>query len=252
MNKAWAADLGEELAETEQIIWLDSDVLVVAEPNLLVLRPGEDFACAAIDKNVGSSGPDDPYEPYWEALSAYYGVPIDGLPWVETERDHQRVRFRLHSGVYSFRKNSGLGSAFAAGLESMLASRIAFSRKLPFPGDDVALAFAVVQLKLSWRLLPMYCNYEMTPTSNFYRHSQARTAQILHYHHALSSPEGASWFLRELDTFRPDVADWLRPHTPLLRRSGGIHRLILRRLLRTVRARRQALHEASCRILVQE
>ncbi len=89
------------------------------------------------------------------------------------EHDRQHVRFRLHSGVYSFRKNVGLGRAFVAGLESVLASRIAFSRTLPFPGDDVALAFAVLQLKPSWRLLPMYCNYEMTPAAKFYQRSDA-------------------------------------------------------------------------------
>jgi hypothetical protein len=252
MNKAWAAEIGEEFADTEQIIWLDSDVLVVSEPSSLVLSPGEDFACGALDKNVGSSGPGDPYETYWKALSAHYGIPIDDLPWVETEHDRKRVRFRLHSGVYSFRRNVGLGQAFVSGLKSMLASRIAFSRKLPFPGDDVALAFSVIQSKLNWRLLPMCSNYEMTPTSKVYRRSEARTAQILHYHHTLSSQESVNWFLRELDSFRPDVADWLRPHTPLLKRSGGFSRLIMRRFLRTHRARRQARHEELCKIMVQE
>ena len=32
MTKAWAADVGDELAATEQIIWLDTDVLVMSEP----------------------------------------------------------------------------------------------------------------------------------------------------------------------------------------------------------------------------
>jgi hypothetical protein len=82
MNKACAAQVGEELAETEQIIWLDSDVLVVSEPNPLLLKPNEDFACAAINKNVGSSGPGDPYEAYWKALSECYGMSIENLPWV--------------------------------------------------------------------------------------------------------------------------------------------------------------------------
>jgi hypothetical protein len=252
MNKAWSAQLAEELAETEQVIWLDADTLVVSEPSLLVLRAGEDFACASIDKNVGSTGPDDPCETYWQALSSHYGLPIDALPWVETEHDRQRVRFRLHSGVYSFRRNAGLGRAFVGAMQSMLDSRIAFSRKLPLPGDDVALAFAVVQLQLNWRLLPMFCNYEMTPTSRYYRRAEAQTAQILHYHHALSSPDGASWFLGELETFRPDVADWLRPRTPLLTRPGGFRRRVMRRFLQSLRSRRQALYEASCQITVQE
>jgi hypothetical protein len=134
----------------------------------------------------------------------------------------------------------------------MLTSRIAFTRKMPFPGDDVALAFMVVQLELPWRLLPMSCNYEMTPTSGSYSRSEAAGAHILHYHHARASTEGTSWFLRELEMFRPDVADWLRSRAPLINRSGGFHRILMRRALRALRARRQALYEATCSVMVPE
>jgi hypothetical protein len=252
MNKALAAELGDSLAETEQIIWLDSDVLVVSEPTPLLLKTDEDFVCGALSKNIGSSGPGDPYEAYWEALSSHYGVPLDDLPWVETERDRRRVRFRLHSGVYSFRRGVGLGKAFVADMESMLASRVAFSSRMPYPGDDVALAYSVVRTNLRWRLLPMSCNYEMTPTSNHYRAEEARHAQVLHFHHALSSPTGAAWFCHELDGFRPDVAEWLRCRLPLGKRTGGLHRTITRRLLAELRAWRQARHRTSCQFMVRE
>jgi hypothetical protein len=250
MNKALAAALGEELATTDQVIWLDSDCLVVSEPTPLLLEPGEDIACCSVDKNVGSSGPDDPYEAYWKALADHYGMPLERLPWVVTAHDRRRVRFRLHSGVYSFRRGSGTGKAFVEDMDTMLSSRVAFSRKLPYPGDDVALAFSIVRRNLRWRLLPMSCNYEMTPTSEIYRREEAPSAQVLHFHHALAAPEGAAWFLRELESFRPDVASWLRPRVPLATKTGGIHRAILRRLLRNWRARQQTRHEGSCKITV--
>lgn len=251
-NKAMAAFLGEELVHTEQIVWLDSDVLVVSEPQELILKPSEDFACCSVDKNVGSSGPGDPYESYWAALASYYGLSVDMLPWVKPEQSRSRVRFRLHSGVYSFRCRKQFGRAFLLDLESMLNSRIAFSRDLPYPGDDVAMAFTVIQLNLNWRLLPLAYNYEMTPTSELYERHAASHAKILHYHHALSSADGARWFIRELQTFRPDVADWLRPRVPLLKRTGGFHRTIMRRLLREARDRRWAEHLATCKITVVE
>lgn len=252
MNKGLAARLADEHAGTEQVLWLDSDVIVVSEPTDLLLTSHEDFACCAVDKNVGSSGPVDPNEVYWQALAEHFGIALDNLPWVQTEYDKHRVRMRLHSGVYSFRRGMGLGRAFADDMESMLASRIAFSRKLPFPGDDVALAFSVVRLNLRWRLLPMSCNYEMTPDSHIYHPEEARSAQILHFHRTLASTDGCAWFLRELEGFRPDVADWLRARIPLDARTGGVHRSVARRLLRYRRDRRRTRHERLCRVTVQE
>ena len=252
MNKGLAAQLAEDHVDTAQVLWLDSDVMVVSEPTSLVLGPEEDFACCAVDKNAGSSGPEDRNEAYWLALARHFGMELDALPWVQTEFDKLRVRMRLHSGVYAFRRGLGLGRAFAADMESMLASRIAFSRGLPFPGDDVALAFSVVRLNLRWRLLPMSCNYEMTSDSRIYGREEARGAEILHFHHTLGFPAGSEWFLRELQSFRPDVAEWLRDRVPLATRMGGLHRVMIRRLLRQRRDGRRARHLQSCRITVGE
>jgi hypothetical protein len=252
MNKGLVALLGDELAQTEQVIWLDSDVLVVSAPDPLLLQPNEDFACAAVNKNVGSSGPGDPYEPYWQAMADTFRLPIDSLPWIKTQRDNQLVRFRLHSGVYSFRRGRGLGKQFVSDLETMLGSNVAFTRRLPQPGDDVALAFSVIQLKLRWRNLSHYCNYQMTPSSSTYKPTRASEAKVLHYHHTLNSQEGSSWFIKELESFRPDVAEWLRPRLPLESRPAGLHRLIQRRLLRSIRSVRQRMHETQCRFMVHE
>lgn len=252
MNKALAAAIGEELATTDQILWLDTDCLIVSEPAPLLLGPDEDIACCSVDKNVGSSGPEDPYEPYWKALAGHYGMIVDRLPWVETAHDRRRVRFRLHSGVYSFRRGSGVGRSFVEDMESMLSSRIAFSRKLPYPGDDVALAFSIVRRNLRWRLLPMSCNYEMMPTSGIYRQEDARAAHVLHFHHTLARPDQTAWFLRELESFRPDVADWLRSRVPLDYAIGGFPRTVVRRVLRTLRSRKQSSHTRLCRVMVPD
>ncbi|WP_024343122.1 hypothetical protein [Bradyrhizobium japonicum] len=252
MNKGLAALLGEELATTEQVIWLDSDVLVVSAPEQLVLQPNEDLACAAINKNVGSSGPGDPHEPYWQALADAYHVPLDSLPWAVGQRDNERVRLRLHSGVYSFRRGMGIGRQFVRDLETMLDSKVAFTRRLPQPGDDVALAFSVVQLGLRWRNLSHFCNYQMTPSSTTYSRAEAPKASVLHYHHTLNSQEGSSWFLTELEQFRPDVAEWLGPRLPLVSRAGGVHRLLQRRLLRSLRSAEKRKHEVQCRFAVHE
>jgi hypothetical protein len=246
MNKALAAMIAEEYASTEQIIWLDSDTLVIAEPELLWLEPDIDFAICSTDKNVGTSGPGDKNEPYWLALSEYYGINIDKLPWVVTELEQQQVRFRLHSGIFAFRRNSGLGKGYLEACERMLNSRIAYSDTLPFPGDDVALAFAVVLLNLRWRLLPLSYNYEMLPESPMYKRDGLLSTQILHYHYAMTTPSTCAWALTEIESQLPDLYNWLKDRVPLNPKVGGPHRLLFRRALREWRTRQQNRFEATC------
>lgn len=252
MNKALAASLGDKLSRSEQLIWLDSDVLVVREPTSLLLKSNEDFACCSLDKNIGSSGPPDRNENYWGALSQAYGVALERLPWVQTSLDQQRVRFRLHSGVYSFRSGSGLGDAFVRDMERMLSCGIGFSKQLPFPGDDVALAFSVCRLDLAWRQLPASANVEMTPGSRWYRREDAADGDVLHYHKALASSAGSYWLLDELNAVRPDVADWLLRRVPLPTKVGGTRRAVIRRALYELRRRRQAQIEGGLRFPASE
>ena len=250
MNKALAVMLAEEHATTEQIIWLDSDILVAAEPELFWLEPDVDCAISATDKNVGTTGPSDKNEPYWLALSESYGVNIDQLPWIVTEFDRQRVRFRLHSGVYAFRRSSGLGTGFVKACEQMLDSRIAYTDRLPFPGDDVALAFEIVLRNLRWRLLPLSYNYEMEPNSQMYRRDQLSSARIIHYHYAMTMPSACDWALTEIKSERPDLYNWLQERVPLNSKIGRLHRSLLRRFLKEWRDRQQNSFQATCRSTV--
>jgi hypothetical protein len=251
-NKAVAAFIADEFVATEQVVWLDSDVLVVGELEQLVLAPNEAFAICSLDKNIGSSGPDDRNEAYWRALGDYYGVPVDRLPWVETESDHQRVRFRLDSGVYSFRCGMNFGKEFVNDIDGMFSSRIAYTRSIPFPSDGVALAFAVVKLGLGWRLLPMAYNYEIGPASHSYRREALARAKILHYRHALESPDSCRWVLSELESTFPRAADWLRERVPLQRRAGGLSEMVARRALREWRNLHRVQHQSACRVTVPE
>ena len=46
------------------------------------LKPGEDAVLICTDKNVGSSGVDDPFEKYWFEMCGVFGRKIEDLPWV--------------------------------------------------------------------------------------------------------------------------------------------------------------------------
>ncbi len=238
-NKALAALLAEDHATTGQIVWMDSDTLIAREPDLLLLEPDVDFAICAVDKNVGSGGPHDRNEAYWQALCDHYKVDIDRLPWITTEFDQERVRFRLHSGVYAFRRGLGFGRAWLTACEQMFDSGIMYSRELPFPGDDVAMAFSTVELGLRWRILPMTYNYEITPTSLTYRREKLPEATILHYHHSITDAQACAWLLQEVVGPFATLHHWLKDRVPLNPKIGGLHRSVLRRSLKEWRKRQQ-------------
>lgn len=250
MNKALAAMLAEDQASTEQIVFLDADTLIVQEPEGLWLADDTDFAVCSIDKNVGTSGPGDKNEPYWAALSQYYGIDIDRLPWIETEVEKAKVRFRLHSGVFAFRRASRLGQGFLDACERMIASRIGYSSTLPFPGDDVALAFAVVLLNLRWKLLPEAYNYEITPASSVYRQDKLRDARILHYHDCMTEPDECVWALNEISSQLPELYDWLKDRAPIDRNIGGPYRKLIRRALREWRGLQEYRVVAECKACI--
>jgi hypothetical protein len=250
MNKALAAMIAEEYATTEQIIWLDSDTLIVSEPEQLWLPSNVDFAICSTDKNVGTSGPGDKNEAYWQALCDYYKVSIDQLPFVQPEYAQEPVRFRLHSGVYVYRRGLGLGKAFLDACEKMIESRIGYSESLVFPGDDVALAFAVVLLNLRWITLPKFYNFEVIPSSYLYRRSELSHTKVIHYHYCLTKSDACHWLMNEVKEELPAMHQFLMGKVPLNAKLGGLHRSTVRALLKHKRKRQQHLHELTCKKFV--
>jgi len=124
---AWVA--GQTSATT--LVVLDSDTLVLDEPELL--GPSADVAVRPVDvKGVTTSGPDDPLETYWTALCNLEGASIDDLPFVETTVDRQRVRASYNGGYVTVRRATGILEAtarlFTRSVEANLRPRRDVSR----------------------------------------------------------------------------------------------------------------------------
>ena len=79
-NKPLCLSIAEEVADTETIAWLDSDMLVVNEPEALRLEEGMEFAACVSAKEMGTSGDGDPFEPLWQANCQVLGIDIDPCP----------------------------------------------------------------------------------------------------------------------------------------------------------------------------
>ena len=57
----------EEVIPSNSFGFLDSDLLFVGEPDRLPLLPEEDFLGFPVeDKEMGTTGPEDPYDPLWK------------------------------------------------------------------------------------------------------------------------------------------------------------------------------------------
>jgi hypothetical protein len=106
-NPVYAAAWVARRATATTLVVLDSDTLMLDEPELL--GPGTDLAARPVDvKGCTTAGPGDPFEPYWESLCALAGASIDVLPFLETTLDRRRVRAAYNGGYGVVRRDSGI------------------------------------------------------------------------------------------------------------------------------------------------
>lgn len=215
MNKPQALVAAEAVADTDQMLWLDSDVLILQEPADLVLADGIDFAASAPDSGiVGSGGDDDANDPFWRRTAAAMGMRVDDLPWLTTGDGH-RVRFYMNAGVFAYRRSAALGSAFVRDFERVLGQGVARSHDEVHYIDQVVLGLTVLRLGLAWRDLPDIDNFAvLSHLPQNYDPRAVAPVRVLHYHDSMTS----QWWPRLLQTLEashPAVHDWLAPLGPV-------------------------------------
>jgi len=247
MNKPLALDWAVREGAAGVVAWLDSDVLVLREPVALALPGGEDFAAAAPDKNLGSTGPEDANDPYWREACRALGVDPDALPRLTTDLEGTRIRLYFNSGVFAFRAASGFAPAYLEDCRRLLAARVASRAAGIFFTDQVVLGLTAHRLGLAWSQLPHAYNRAVGSRSpeGFAPAVLAETV-ILHYHDALW-PAQAGRLLEGLGEVRPDAAAWLAALGPLDNPQPVAGKLAAR-LLRWLRGRKLRAHLRRCRV----
>jgi lipopolysaccharide biosynthesis glycosyltransferase len=231
----------EDIVAAEQYIWLDSDVLVLADPaEHLNLRSGEDFAGCAPDRgSIGSSGPEDRNDEIWHRACDVLGIDIDSLPWVVTCTERLRIRFYLNSGVFAYRRSSGLAQNFAEDCLRYLRAKASKSHPEVHFSDQLVLGLCVHRMGLNWRLLPHSCNYACySKLLHWVTPGDLASAQILHYHDMMTTknwPDLVS-LIRNAHHPRRDYLEGIGPlHDPSGRMAKGARELL--RLVRGLRRR---------------
>ena len=251
LNKPLSLVMTEEFIDSEVIGFLDSDLLFVDEPERLQLSPSEDFLGFPVEcKEMATTGPGDPYEPFWEELCRIAAIDIGDLPWVVTAQTNQRVRLYFNGGVFVYRRSSGFAKYYLDLCLRFLESGV--TSKAEGYGEGIkemsALGLAVIKLGLRWNALPYSHNYVMmTKThSSWYEEESLRKAKIVHYHDSMW-PSFFSTFQDCLLKTHPEVAQWLTSLGPMRNDAPAQWRMVSR-ILATLRTRQEAAYRRSCSI----
>jgi hypothetical protein len=215
MNKPQAIVAAERELDAEQILWVDSDIIFLREPNCLELTDEIDFVASAPDTGaIGTTGDGDLHEPFWARCSDLLGLSVEELPWLTTGDGH-RIRFLWNSGVFVYRRSTELGAAYAADLEKALRMRVARRHDEVHFIDQVILGLTVLRLGLSWRPIPDTSNFPVLGDlpGNF-DPAKVRDVDVLHYHDSMA-PSLWPRLLGTLLDSHGDVHDWLETLGPI-------------------------------------
>ncbi len=241
MNKLYAIGAAERATKSRQVLWLDSDIIFLGEPQDLELGPNEDFAACAPDNGViGSEGEKDPNDPFWRHAAPAMGQRIEDLPWLDTS-DGKRIRFYWNSGVFVYNKSTCLAEKYLDDCIRYMDKQVAKSHNQVHFMDQVVLGFTVLRLKLRWRALSGATNYTAL-AANLGQLDQKKllSARVLHYH---DSMDGHAWqaLLSRLAVSHPQVHAWLLPLGPVTDVTGTPWRMF-RKSLRVTRGLQRQLY----------
>ncbi|MEA5573936.1 hypothetical protein [Calothrix sp. UHCC 0171] len=249
LNKPYAICAAEDYFSSEYIVWVDSDLLFVGEPEQLILGDGEDFVACASDRNIGTTGVDDINEPYWQNICQVVGLEIESLPWIVTERDRDRIRLYWNSGIFAYRRSTNFARQYLDTCLCLFDSQVISRVSGMFFNDQVSLGLAMVSGGLRWRGLDESHNYSFGSKTfaQWYCGENLRAAKVIHYHDAMWA-----WFwdvfIDCLNKTHPDVADWLKP-LGAMKNDAPLQWRVVKKLLDQVYKQQENIYIKSCRVV---
>lgn len=221
----------ERRAGPPVLIQLDSDAVFIAEPDFSL------GTCSAAARPVDSkgmctTGPDDPFDPYWRQLCALAGVDYEHLPIVRTSVTDLPVRASYNGGLIAARRASGLFQR-----TEDIFRRLVGANMKPWAGAEpvyntgtgilqgdatafwgtsqAAFSLAAVAGNHSVRLLPATHNF---PLHNFNPAAAPDPARLVHIHYHGLFNEGSAAANPILDgtlALPAGIREWLEARLPL-------------------------------------
>jgi hypothetical protein len=251
LNKPLALFAAEEHVVSDSVCWLDSDLLILDEPEQLVLNSGEDFLGCASDKEQGTSGSEDKFHPIWQENCRVLGMDIEDLPWIVTEQEKERIRIYWNGGIFVYRRSTSFAKDYLNTCIQLLDGRLTTN----VPGYAVginemsAIGLAMVKRGLSWRALPYSHDYIMSSQTHkdWYVEEKLQEAKIIHYHDSMW-PWFWETFIECLQKTHPEVADWLISLGPM-KNEAPIQWRAARKILNSIRSKQELAYIKSCKVI---
>ncbi len=245
INKPTALAAAEGMVDTDLIIWLDTDTLMVADPEALDLAPGVDFAARPAESILGTTGEGSPNDAYWRTVCEKLGLSYDDLPWITSFPEGDRIRMYWQGGVYAYRRETALAQTHMAIYLERLKMRIASKRCGVYFYDQTSMTLAVHKLGLRWESLDMSYNFGLNKRNNEdWNRPELHAAKVIHYHDSLW-PDVFPKFMGALKAHRPDVHAWLEEKGPM-RNTLPLHWRVQRKALDVLRERRYKAYAETC------
>lgn len=249
-NKPLALAAAEEISEADYMIWLDSDVFVVREPNEFILEEGIDFAAhpSSCHHDIGSTGLEHEHDSYWVHTLEGHGISPESYPMIPTQPGEAGpMRMYWQAGAFSYRRSTKLGATFLQATDQTMLLKLSSKHSGTYFHEQVGLAVAVHRQSARYRILSVSHNFavnklrfeEVDPTG-------LENSCIIHYFGS-AWPDGFDRLVEVIRQTRPDVADWIAAKGPLADRRSLLVRGISR-LIRTLRKRRSRSYSEACRV----
>ena len=215
-NKVAAVVTAEELADTAQIAWFDSDMFVLQEPSGILLDDGWDLAAQCHHLPPAVIEGDQANVAYWRRVCELFGVDFDDVPWTRAADHLPLQKLNFTSGLFTWRRGSGFATAYASAVQKLLDARIAQATGEFFTADQVVLTPIIVERGLRWKPLTLADHSIVLGT--FLADGGGDVpplaeARVLHYSNSFADPYRAKMEER-LRQEVPAFLSWLKAHEP--------------------------------------
>jgi hypothetical protein len=248
MNKPLALLEVQKRTTAQQIAFIDSDMIVMAPPELLLLDNDTDLTACAPDKNIGSAGQEDENTPFWIALCQLLGTRFDELPWIYAHRDKVDIKLYINSGIFSFKQGGCFAQKYHEALKAVMDAKLASKVSNIYFHEQAVIGVMAVKEGLRLKPLPHEYNYAVgRKIMDKYEPLKVQRAVILHYHDMMW-PENWDNLMSRLRVDRPEIQDWLASMGPL-KLTGSTVQKMTGKILGRYRKRKMEAHKASCRVV---
>lgn len=100
-------------AADDVLVWMDSDTLVLNQPDEFRLPPGKTIACCPVQLKNISAPASGPASDFWQAVYAACATPPELIFPVTTTVDHLAVQAHFNAGLLVVRPRAGLLQSWA-------------------------------------------------------------------------------------------------------------------------------------------